>query len=461
MKTDVQDISETRKVITVTVTPEEVSEEETALVKTFQQKAKLPGFRPGKAPENMIRSRYAKELKQELAQRVVSKAHREGVAASDLQLYGIVALDEGAIEPGSEARISFTVDIIPDFELPPYEGLEIETESDEASDEEIDKMIQQLLSQRAEFNVAEKAAETGDYVRCSYEGTIEGTPITEIAPDASMYGTQAMTWEEAGAAEDTPGVRAVIDGLVGMKAGDEKEVTMEFPSDFEPEVLAGKTATYAIKAEEVREKVLPEMNEAFFEGLQVKDEAELRERVKENIENQKRQSNANAERQQITDRLLAAVDFPLPESGVESETEVVLRDFMQRNMQQGVSSEELEKNKEQLYDGATGAARNRLKSRFVLSKIAEKENITVENEDLSRRVMQEAMQTGQKPEKLVKELRKDQERIAQMRRDLLLGKTMDHLLEKARRQPSEDASDEAAAKAAAADGEACEDKSAS
>ena len=436
MKTDVQDINPTRKTIAVSVSSEELAEQEAKLIKDFQRQAKIPGFRPGKAPENMVRSRFAKDIQQELKQRVVSQAHQEGVAGADFEVFTIVELDQGEIESGKDATVTFTVDIIPEFDIPVYEGLKVTNEPTEPSEEEVSKMLDQILSQRAEFNVAEKAAEKGDYVQCAYEGKIGDELVADLVPDSPMYGTQKTTWEEAGS-EDAPGVRAVVDGLVGMKAGDSKEVTMEFPEDFKPEALAGKTAVYSLEAKEVREKVMPEMDEAFFKSLQVKDEAELRERIGENIENQKKQQNANAERQQITEELLKAVDFPIPESGVDAETDSVLRDFMQRNMQQGVSPEEFEKHKDSLHEGASKAAHDRLKSRLILTKIAEKEKIKVENEDFSRMIMMEAQQTGQKPDKLVKELRKDQDRVNQMRRDIILGKTMDLLVEKAERETLE------------------------
>lgn len=433
MKTDVQELTPTRKKITVSFSAGEVSEQEAELVKDFQRQAKIPGFRPGKAPEKMVRSRFEKELKEELQKRILSRAHQEGVADADFQVYGIVELDEGEIAPGAGAEVGFTVDIVPEFEVPAYEGIKLQADSTEVSEEEVDQMINQILSQRAEFTTVDRAAEKGDYVRCGYEGKIGDELIADLAPDATIYGTQKTTWEEAGS-EDAPGVRAVVDGLVGMAAGDEKEVAMEFPEDFQPEALAGKTATYTINVEEVREKVMPELNDEMLKSLQVEDEAELRQRIKENIENQKVQQNARAERNQITDHLIKHTEFPLPDSGVERETEEVLRDFMQRNMQQGMTSEDFEKNKEQLHEGASKAARDRLKSRLILAKIAEAEKVEVKNEDFSRIIMQEAMQTGQKPDKLVKELRKDQDRINRMRRDILLGKTMDLLMEKAERE---------------------------
>ena len=364
---------------------------------------------------------------------MVSQAHQEGVSGAEFEVFNIVELEEGEIASGSDAAVTFTVDIIPEFELPEYEGLSVTNEPTDASDEEIGKMLDSILSQRAEYNVVEKAAEKGDYVRCSYEGKIGEEAVADLVPDAPMFGTQKVTWEEAGS-EDAPGVRAVVDGLVGMSAGDEKEVTMEFPEDFKPEALAGKTAVYSLKAEEVREKVLPEVNEEFLKSLGVESEEDLRKNIGDNIENQKKQQNANSERQQITTALLKAVDFPIPESGVESETEDVLRDFMQRNLQQGVSAEEFEKHKEQLHDGASQAAHDRLKSRLILSKIAEKEKVKAEQEDFSRMIMMQAQQQGEKPEKIVKEIQKDQGRINQMRRDIILGKTMDLLVEKAERE---------------------------
>jgi len=433
VKTDVQDINETRKTITVSVAAAEIASIEASLIKEFMRDAKIPGFRPGKAPENMIRMRYAKELKSELSQRVVSKAHQEGVAKSDFEIFGVVDLDKGEISAGSDATITFTVDVLQAFEVPAYEGLKVTNEPTEASAEEVEKMFEQLLSQRAEFNVAEKAADKGDYVRCSYEGKIGDELVADLVPETPMYGTQKVTWEEAGA-EGTPGVQAIVDGVVGMQAGDEKEVTMEFPADFKPDVLAGKTAVYSLKAEEVREKVMPEMDDAFFASVQVKDEAELRERISENIENQKKEQNSNAERQQITEQLLASVEFAIPESGIESETEAVLRDFMQRNMQQGASEADFEAHKEQLHEGASKAAHDRLKSRLILSKIAEKEKVQAENDDFSRMIMMQAQQSGEKPEKIVKEIQKDQSRINNMRSEILLGKTMDLILDKAERE---------------------------
>ena len=435
--TEVHDINETRKKVDVTVAAAEIATIQQQLIKEFQREAKIPGFRAGKAPENIVRMHYAKELKAQLAKKVFTRAYQEGVGKSNLDVLTVIESSEIEVDPEKDVSVSFTVDVLQEFELPKYEGLKIAAKSTKPSKEEVDAAINQILGQRAEFKPVEKAAETGDYVKCSYEGKIGEELIAEIIPEKPIWGTQKNTWEEAGT--DHPyGVPAIISGLVGMKAGDKKEVTMDFAEDFSIKELAGKTATYSLEVEEVREKILPEMDAEFFESIQLKDEAELRERIGQNIEDQKKQQNSAHERQQITDLLISSVDFPLPESGIEAERHLLLKEFMQRRMQQGASESEFEARKEELHEEAGKAAHSRLKTRLILNKIALKENIQAENDDFGHLIMLEAQQTGQKPEKLVKEIQKDNNRLNRMRSDIILGKTMDLILEKAEREIVDD-----------------------
>ncbi len=433
IKTEVHEISETRKKVNVDVAAAEIADIQKRVVQEFQREAKIPGFRPGKAPENIVRMRYAKELKSELANRVINRAYQEGVVKADFDVFNLVESNEVEVTPDKDASLSFTVDVIQDFEVPVYESLKVISKSTEPSAEEIDTVIKQILSQRAEFKTVEKTVETGDYVKCSYEGKVGEELIADMVPDKPMWGTQKNTWEEAGT--DHPyGVPAIIEGLVGMKAGDTKEVTMEFDEDFEIKALAGKTAIYSLEVEEVREKILPEMDEAFFKSMQLKDEAELRRNISASLEGKKKQQNVEHERQQIIDQLLKSVDFAIPESGIENERKSILVEHMKRNIEKGASETDFEENKEKLHEEAGKAAHTRLKTELILRKIAMKENVEVNNDDLGRLIMQEAQQTGQKPEKIVKELQKDQYQLNQMRNGILIGKTLDLILEKANRE---------------------------
>lgn len=431
---EVNDISSTRKTITVKVPAAQVAEEEAGLIKNFQAQAKVPGFRPGKAPATMVRARYAKELKQELQQAVLAKAHRDAVESSDLEIFKLVDLDHGPVASELDLTIDFTVDILPAFELPEYVGLKVESASTDVSEKDIDEAITQLQEQRAAYNEIEGAAEVDDYVRCSYVGSIGEQAISEILTEETGYGEQKDTWERAGNTE-TSKIIAIAEALVGMQAGDTKTVEMEFPEDFSVEAIAGKTGNYSLEVAEVRRKELPEIDASFCEGLGLKDAQELRERMRDNLVQRKQQANAESEREQISRQLLDNVEIEIPQSGIESETELVLRDFMYKNIQQGAKPEDFEENKAELHEGATAAAKTRLKSRFILSKIAEVEKVKVENDDMSRMIMMEAQQSGEKPEKLVKALQKDRSRIDRMRSEIILGKTMDLLLEKCERTP--------------------------
>ncbi|MFL2825451.1 MAG: trigger factor [Coraliomargaritaceae bacterium] len=430
MNIEQKDISPTRKAILAHFTAEEVSAEGDAVLSEFIQFAKIPGFRPGKANPNMVQKQYAKEINKELKQRLVQKAHEEGLGKSELRIYSIVEIETGEILSGEKASINFSVDIIPKFDLPEYEGVKVKSAPTEADDKEIDQMIGYILGQRAEFKPVDKVIEKGNYVQCSYTGKIGDTLIEEIAPNEAMYGTQKSTWEEAGA-ENAPGVPAIVEGLIGMQKDETKEVEMDFPADFKIEALAEKKATYEIKVTDIREKILPEMDEAFFESMQVKDEEAFREQIKGTIEQRKENEIANGNRQQIVDHLIQFVTVPLPESGIDSERESILKDFMQKNMQQGVSAEDFEKNKEALHASATQMAESRLKSFIILDMIADKESIKVENDDLNRAIIQHASMTGQKPEAYVKELKKDRSKIDAMQRDIKIGKTLNFLMDKA------------------------------
>lgn len=428
VKVTVEDLNPTRKKLVVVIPGDTIAQAEDSIVQEFASQAKIPGFRPGKAPANLVKKRFSKDIDQEVSRKLTSEAYEKAASESKLDIYTVVDLTGDDYQPGVDAHLEITADIVPPFELPEYKDLKMEVAPTEATEEEVEQSLQQLREQRAQYNVVERPAQKGDFVRCSYTGKIGEELIADIAPDARMFGTQKSTWEEAGS-EESPGVKAVVEGLVGMSVGETKEVEMDFPEDFHEEALRGKSAIYSVELEEVRERELPEFDEDFLKSLQVESEEDLRKQTRDNIVNQKNQQNASRKREQIQQKLLEQIDFPVPQMAVEQQTQEILRDFLQRYMQQGVPQEEFENRKDELYEGASKAAVDRVKVRFVLGKVAEKESIEVENEDMSSAIMQEAMMTRTQPDKLVKELQKDRGRIQALRESVLMNKTLDFLVE--------------------------------
>ena len=436
MNVTVNDISETRKSLLVTVDAEEIAAEEKGVLKTIAKQARIPGFRPGKAPEKVVRQRYRKELQEELNRAVSQKVYKNAVDESKLEVYSLVEFGKQDDYKAEETTVEITVDVTPTFELPSYKGIETTPPSTDVTDAEVDEAIERLRRERADFVEVERAANSGDYVRLSYEGSLDGAPLSEKLGDEGrlrVWGKAENTWEEAGTDEAKRyGVPAIVDGIVGMSAGEEKTVEQTLAEDFPVEELRGKVASYSIKVEEVRERKLPEIDEAFLKGFQVETLEELKDSLLTDIENGKKREAENAKRQQIIDFLSQRIEFELPETAVESETQNVMGRIMVDNMRRGVQEEEFEKNKEELHAQSQQIARREVKIQLILGRIAKEEEITLEESDLSSALMSMAAQQRVSIDDFVRDLRNDRARLMQIQRQVLLGKTLDFLAKEAK-----------------------------
>lgn len=427
----IEEINETRKKLVVSVTAEETTEEENALVGDFMKEAQVPGFRAGKAPVGLIRGRYAKQIKEELGRRLTSKSYRYAMDESKLDIYTVVDFEGGEFKSGEDGELSLTVDINPDFNLPEYKGIETELSPTDVSDEEVDEAIDEIRRQRSDFKVVEREVQKGDFVKVSYEGKVDGQPIAELVPNSPIWGKQENTWEEAGA-EGGYGVPVVVEGLAGMKVGEKKDVEMDFPEGHDVPELAGKKAVYSMEVHEVRERVLPEVNEEFLKSIKLESVEQLKDQIYDDLKGRKEQERRSDQRRQILDALSGRIEFPLPESALERETEMAMREIMSRNMQRGVPESELEEHKQEIYDGARRAAAARVKENILLSRIADAEEVKVENEDVQRAIMTEAMMSRTKPEDLVKEIQNDPSRLASIQQSIKVSKALDFLVEQAK-----------------------------
>jgi len=426
---EIQDVSVSRKTLVVTLDKSEVEAIHRSVVAEVAKVASLPGFRAGKVPAAIVEKRFAKEIEGEFKSKVVNKAYEDGLQQSKLQVFGLVDLKEGVIEKGLSAAVTLTVDLRPEFKLPEYKGLQTEIAPVDVTDAEVDAAIEGMRAERADFKVVERASQKADYVKLSYEGKIGDKPVAELVPDRAIFGKAPQTWEEV------EGNEGLIPGLgkeiTGVSKGDKKDVKISFPADFHVTELAGKEAVYAVEVLEVREKVLPALDEAFLKGLQVESIDALKTRTREHLKYRKEMDNRGAQRQQITEKLSAGVDFEVPQSLIESETQSILRRFMEENLRRGVPQDAFEKNKEQLFEDARKAAARNAKVQLVLARIAAEEKIELADVDYDRFIRMEAMRSGERPEKLVKELGKDRTRVRAMQQQLLLDKALDFVVSQA------------------------------
>ncbi|HWA84919.1 MAG TPA: trigger factor [Opitutus sp.] len=431
MNVQLNNLSDTRKSLVVTLEPSEVDGVHQSVVKEFTQLARLPGFRPGKAPSAIVAKRFAKEIEDEFKQKVVGKAYRDALEREKLDVLNIVKVDPGQLQAGQPANLTIVLDVRPEIALPDYAGLPTEIRPKEPTDAEVDAVIHGLRGERAEFKPVERAAAKGDYVKLAYEGRIDGKGIAEIAPERQLYASVPQTWEEVEGAND-----GVVPGLgqhlAGLKAGDKKDVGITFPSDYPaaPE-LAGKSAVYAVTVQEVRERKLPELDEAFFKSQRADNLEGLKTNVRNELKMRIEAMNRSAQRRQVSDALAAKANFPAPDSLVESETQNVLRGFIEENLRRGVPQEQLEKDKKALFEGARKSAEQRVKVQLLLAKIAEKEKIDVSEQDLDAFIYREAVRTQQKPDKIAKVLGSDREQLRSVQQSIIFDKAIDFLVSKA------------------------------
>ena len=428
MNTNIENINDTRKKITFSFDAKQVAEENDKVVKDFVKSAKIPGFRPGKAPVNMVVKLYAKDIKEQLERSLTGKAIDALNDIKEFDVYAVVDLKNEEKDGGF--RLEFTADIYPEVKLPESLATKVELEKTDATDEEIENAVKFHLNQRAKYNEVDREIKAGDFVRLSYAGKIDGVSVNELAPEMPLYADQKSTWEEAGNKE-APGIQGVVQGIVGMKKGEKKTLSHEFPKDVKNDKIAGKTAQYEVEIFDIREKEMPKLDAEFFKSFDVDSEEKFREKIKESIKNEKKSNNEILKRQFAVEQLMEKTDFKLPESAVEDERHSILEEMMMRLLSQGASREDIEKNKESLFDNAGKEAEGRAKMRIFLNRVAKANDLKIDNEDMSRMLWQESMRTHTKPEDLIKQIQKDRARANRLRSDALLQKAINFIADKA------------------------------
>jgi len=406
--------------------PEEVEKEWDAIANSFARFAKIPGYRPGKAPRTVIDKRFRKEIQDELTKKLVSKSYHEAVEQEQLRVASLTNIEDIQFGEDKSMRFRATVVTAPEFELPDYKNIPVQLPETKVSDAEVDTALERLRDQSADFvDVPARELQMGDFAVIDFEGSVDTRPISEIAPQASKNlqgGTKF--WLHLAIDNFLP---KFCEQLIGQKAGETRLVIVEFPAVFPVKELAGKKADYAVTLREIKEKVLPAIDDALAAKL-VPDKtlADLRQMIEHDIEHGKQHDVERAKEAQILKYLHERIQFELPPALLQNETRRALAELVQRNRERGVTDEMLKEKEKELIDGAAGLAATRLKTNFILHRIAERENIQVKKEDVDLRIKQEAARYDISPEKMRKELQQ-KDALDDVAEQILVGKTLDFL----------------------------------
>jgi len=379
----VENLAPCKKLMRVEVEAQKVDETFESVTKDFRREANLPGFRPGKAPRDMVLRKYEKEILEETKRKLISEAYRKAVEEQKLDVVSHPDIEEIQFGRGQALQFAATIETAPEFELPEYKGLPIKREMQSVTDADMERAINLLRERQVSFTKVERPVQSADIAVVNYTGTCEGKPITELAPAAKGLTEQKHFWVEVGANSFIPGFG---DQLIGAKAGDKRTVTVDFPTDFVTPQLAGKKGSYEVEVVEVKEKVLPALDEALAKAYGAESLEKLRAGVRSDLENELKFKQEKTLRSELVRALLGRINFDLPETAVARETRNVVYDLVQENTKRGIPRQAIEQQKEQIYSAATHNAKERLKVQFLLQKIAEKEDIKVSQEEIAQRV---------------------------------------------------------------------------
>jgi len=379
----VESLAPCKKLMRVEIEAQKVDEAFESVMKDFRREASLPGFRPGKAPREMVLRKYEKEIQDETKRKLISEAYRTAVEEQKLDVLGQPDIEEIQFSRGQPLQFAATVETAPEFELPDYKGLPIQRELRSVTEADVERALDLLREQRVSFNKVERPVQSGDIAVVNYTGTCEGKPIIEIAPTAKGLSENKHFWVEATPNSFIPGF---ADQLIGAKAGDKRTVAVDFPADFVTPQLAGKKGSYEVEVTEVKEKALPALDEALAKAYGAASLEKLQAGVRTDLENELKFKQDKTVRTEVVRALLGRVNFDLPETAVAHETRNVVYDLVQENTKRGVPRQAIEQQKEQIYSAATRNAKERVKVQFLLQKIAEKEDIKVSQEEIAQRV---------------------------------------------------------------------------
>jgi trigger factor len=285
-----------------------------------------------------------------------------------------------------------------------------------------------LREQRVNFKTVERTIQTGDIAVVNYTGTSEGKPLTELAPTAQGLTKKENFWVDIGSQSFIPGFS---EQLMGAKADEHRTVTVDFPADFVTPQLAGKKAVYEVQVTEVKEKILPPLDEELAKAYGAESLDKLKEGVRKDLENELKYKQNKATRNQLIRSLLNRTNFELPESAVAQETRNVVYDIVQENAKRGVSRQTIEQEKDKIYSAATQGARERVKVAFLLQKIAEKEDIKVAQEEVAHRISHLAALYQIPADKFAKDLQR-RNGLIQVFDEIMNEKVIDFLLKHAK-----------------------------
>jgi len=401
----------------VVVPSERVEVQVTEKIKQTAKQAKINGFRPGKVPLREVKRRFGAGIRQEVSSEMIQSTYGEALQKEDINPAGMPKIEEVNIEEGKDLEYTAVFEVFPEIEVSGLESIEVERLSSSIEEADLEKMIDTLREQRLVYAETDRAAAEKDQVNLDFEGFLEDEPFE----GGKAEGTDLVL----GSGSMIPGFE---DGLTGLKAGEEKDLKLTFPENYQAENLAGQEVLFKIKVNKVSEPELPELNDEFFEQFDVK-EGGVEAFRKEVTNNMKRELDSAIKakvKDQVMDGLSENNEVDLPQSLIDQEVNRMRQEAVQQfggGAQFDPSMLPAEMFAEQ--------AQKRVKIGLIVSAIVDKNSLAADAEKV-RETIEEMASTYQEPEEVINYYYSNEQQLSQIQNMVLEGQIVDFVLDSAK-----------------------------
>ncbi len=388
-----------KRELVIEIPTDVIAKESESVVTQFQRVARIPGFRKGHAPATLVRRHFKNDIRSELVQTLLPKYFDTAVKEKRFAVVGQPRFEELKFEDGQPLTCKVAFEVAPDFELGEYKGLEIEGESGEVSEEDVEKALEELRQSAATYeDVQGRAARDDDYVMVSYKG--HDTKDPESTPVQSKSAVVHV------AAQGT--VVAFTENLRGASPGEKREFDVSYPDDYPQKSLAGKAIHYAVDVESIKTKVLPPLDDELAKSASDSETlADLRVKLKEGLEKRRARQVEHQGMAKLLAQLETRHNFPVPEILIEAQLDRKLENFITQLMGQGIDPRTTQVDWRKIRDEARPDAEKDVRGSMILEKIAEAEKLEVSEEEVDHLIREMAQERREAPAALKTRLTRD------------------------------------------------------
>ncbi len=425
MQVNVEAMGPCRRVVGVEVEAEQVDRVWKTVLGEVRRQAKIPGFRPGKAPDDLIQKRYQKHIQEQVRDRVLPESYQAALKEKDLAPVAVLDVKEEELKPGAPFSFAVTCDVAPEFDLPTYKGIEVKAAAIEVTDEDVQRVIDSIRERAGTWQDVEgRPAALGDLVQIDYSATRDGAPLADLPPAWTWLAGGTDEWLPLEAETYLPGLASLLEGA---SVGEERRGALSFPDDHPVEALRGQAVDYGFTLKGLRERSLPAFDEAFVKQAGFESEEAMRARIRDDLRVMRENEDKERRQGEIVQFLLNQADFEVPESLAEQETERAVYSLVRRQRSAGMTEEQVTERQAETFEMAQRQARERLRLQFLVGRIAQAEGIAVADREV--RALAERM-AGQSRVPVADFLKRVDE--SRLRADLLQTKVLDFLTEAAK-----------------------------